>query len=101
MQSPKPYVGVEKKFHSPSALMSVSSTTGPTMSPRICIVSFMEPIHSLYPASGVGGTTSATGFTKRVIRRDFLVCRDAFQQGLALGLELRNGYFFHVSAFDH
>src|ERR1017187_5430113 len=45
------------------------------MSPKICIVSFMEPIQAPPPASGEGGTTSATGFPKRVIRSGFLVCR--------------------------
>jgi hypothetical protein len=64
MQSPKPNVGVEKKLQSRSALMSVSSTTGATMSPWNCMVSFMDPIHSFCSASGDGGTTSATGLSE-------------------------------------
>src|ERR1019366_2050309 len=36
LQGPKPDVGVEEKFHSRSAFISVSSITGATMSPKIC-----------------------------------------------------------------
>src|SRR5438270_12542816 len=42
--------------------------TGATMSPRIFISPFMEPIHFTVEAVGDDGTTSATGFPKRVIR---------------------------------
>ena len=43
------------------------------MSPRIFIVSFIEPIQSLGPAKGEAGITSAMGFPKRVTKIGFFV----------------------------
>src|ERR1019366_1433997 len=86
LQGPKPDVGVEKKVHSRSASISVWSITGATMSPKICMLSFMEPIQAPPPASGEAGTTSATGLPKRVIRRGFLVCRTRSRRARHLAL---------------
>ena len=81
MQSPKPDVSIEEYFQSCSASISFSSITGDTMSPTMSIVSFMEPIQLFCPASGDGGTISATGLPKRVNAEALLGQAHVFKQG--------------------
>src|SRR5450755_1006792 len=71
-QTPQPDVGVQQKLQSRNTSQSDSSLAGDTMSPRISILPFIDPIQSR-GRTGATGTTSATGFPKRVIRIGFLV----------------------------
>ena len=81
----KPDVSIEKQFQSRSVSISFSSMTGDTMSPMMSIVSFMKPIQLFCPASGEGGTISATGLPKRMTRVGFSLAH-RFEQRKALGL---------------
>src|SRR5579863_4297614 len=72
LQAPQPYVSVEQQSQSRSTSQSLSSPAGPTMSPRISISCFIDPIH-FAAGSGDGGKTSATTFPRRVTRIGFFV----------------------------
>src|SRR5208282_1170037 len=63
---------------------------GETMSPLILIEFFIDPIHDERSSTEVGGTTSATGFPKRVTRIGFLVerTRSSTARHLALNSEM-------------
>src|SRR5580704_2765837 len=100
MQSPKPDMSIEEQFQSRSASMSFSSMTGDTMSPTMSMVFFMEPIQFFCPASGDGGTISATGLPKRVTRRGFFVWRTSSSRArhLALNSEIATSFMDQV---DH
>ncbi len=65
------------------------------MSPVIFIVSFIDPIQALRSCTTVGGTTSATGLPKRVIRTGFFVARTRSNHGKAFGFEFGDGDFLH------
>src|SRR5437899_4764044 len=71
LQAPQPDVGIEQESQSRNASQSSGSVAGGTMSPRISILSRIEPIQSPDAASGEGGRTSATGLPNLVtlIRR--------------------------------
>src|SRR5689334_129245 len=65
--APYKNVSVEQELHFRSGAHSSSVEIGPTISPRISPVPAMEPIQ-LDRRAGGGGTTSAMGLPKRVIR---------------------------------
>src|ERR1700688_2764347 len=60
------------------------------MSPLIRIEFFIDPIHDERSSTEVGGTTSATGFPKRVTRIGFFVerTRSSTARHLALNSEM-------------
>ena len=72
------------------------------MSPKICMVSFMEPIQT--PRTGIGRSRYdlGDGLTEARDPKRLLGLSHAFQQGKTLRLELRNGNFFHDhGTIDH
>src|SRR5271154_4574260 len=68
LQEPDPDMGVQQKLQSRSASISSRSMTGETMSPSIFIESRIDPNSAARSATGVVGTTSATGFPWRVMQ---------------------------------
>src|ERR1700694_5228926 len=75
LQSPEPDVRVEQQFQSRRTSHSFSSLAGEMMSPTISKECFIDPIQDERSSTEVGGTTSATGFPKRVTRIGFFVER--------------------------
>src|ERR1041385_5315482 len=73
--APQPDVSVQQQSHQRSASQSLSSLAGETMSPTMRPVPAKEPSQSCDFGSGGGGTTSATGLPKRVIKTGFFVRR--------------------------
>ena len=65
------------------------------MSPVILIVFFIDPIQALRSSTAVGGTTSATGLPKRVMRMVFWVERTRSITARHLALNSEYGYFLH------
>src|SRR5450432_175740 len=83
---PQPDVSIQKQLQSRRTSQSSGSVAGEMMSPRISPWPFMEP--SQFPRSlpGDGGTTSATGFPKRVMRIGFFVLRTCSKMARHLAL---------------
>src|SRR3984957_15236515 len=83
-------MGIKQVFYSRHASQSLRLPVGPTISPRISAVPFMQP--SFLPAGfgGDGGTTSATGCPKRVTRMGLRVLRTSSRmpRHLALNSEM-------------
>ena len=89
-------MSIEKEPQSRIASQSVSSLAGETMSPTICIESFMEPIQ-LAGAGGQGRNNfrdwlPEAGYANRLFR-----LLNLFQQSQAFRFEFRNGDLFHVA----
>lgn len=97
--APEPDVRVEKRLHR-EASQSSQLPVGPTMSPMILPVPTLDPSRLPVVSGGDGGITSATSLAKRVTRMGLRVLRTSSkmprQDAEALGLELRDGDFFHV-----
>src|SRR6266567_959810 len=70
--NPEPDVRVQENPQSRRTSQSSGSLAGEIMSPRILTSPLIDPIQSLV-AVGDGGTTSATGFPRRVTRTACLV----------------------------
>src|SRR5438445_13433549 len=79
-------MGIEQELQSFSASMSPSSITGETMSPTILKVPAIEPTQLPLSAVGLGGTISATGLPRRVMRKGFLVLRTCSSSARHLAL---------------
>src|SRR5260370_24850713 len=90
LQSPEPDVRVQQQFQSRRTSHSLSSLAGETMSPTISKECFIDPIQDERSSTEVGGTTSATGFPKRVTRIGFFVerTRSSTARHLALNSEM-------------
>src|SRR5207237_8891465 len=89
--------GIEQESQSRNASQSSGSVAGETMSPRISILSRIEPIQSPDAASGEGGTTSATGLPNRVtlIGRLVLCTCSIIARHLALNSEMATSFMVH------
>ena len=89
-EAPQPDMCVEQQSQRCIAAQVLGCTTGPTTSPEILIRPAMAPNHRDLEARRRGGTTSATGWPKRVIATGrpvcFTRCRTARQ--VALNLEI-------------
>src|ERR1035437_4091864 len=90
LKIPQPDVCVKQQSQSRRTSHSSSSVAGETMSPVILIEFFIDPIQALRSSTAVGGTTSATGLPKRVMRMGFLVerTRSITARHLALNSEM-------------
>jgi len=64
---------VEQQLQSRNTSQSDSSSAGETMSPKISMESFIEPIQAALRCTDDGGMTSAIGFPNRVTRIGFFV----------------------------
>src|SRR6202022_1310162 len=67
-QRPQPDVGIKEQPQSRRTSQSSSLGAGETALPLILIAFLIDPIHDERSSTEVGGTTSATGFPKRVTR---------------------------------
>src|SRR5664280_2423096 len=67
LQHPEPYVRVEQQLHRREAFQPSNAPIGPTISSETSILSLMHPSQDPLVAARAG-TTSATGFPKRVTR---------------------------------
>src|ERR1700694_1215826 len=98
LEIPEPDVRIKQQPQSRRTSHSSSSFAGDTMSPRISNVPFIDPIQAARSSTAVGGTTSATGLPKRVIRIGFFVARTCSSKArhLALNSEMAISciYFF-------
>src|ERR1700674_518471 len=90
LQSPEPDMRVQQQFQSRRTSHSFSSLAGETISPTISKGCLIDPIHDDRSSTEVGGTTSATGFPKRVTRIGFFVerTRSSTARHLALNSEM-------------
>lgn len=97
LQAPQPDVRIKEQLQSRSASQSLSSLAGETISPTIFIESFMEPIQSAAGASGAGRYDFRDRFSESRHANRFLSLLHLFKQRETLGLERRDGNFFHES----
>src|SRR5260370_28238669 len=83
---PIPDVRVQQQSQSRRTSQSSSSVAGEMMSPRVSPDPCIEPIHDARSSTTLGGTISAMGLPRRVMRSGFLVLRTRSSKARHLAL---------------
>src|SRR5260370_38952837 len=83
---PIPDVRVQEQSQSRRTSQSSSSVAGEIMSPRVSPEPCIEPIHDARSSTTLGGTISAMGLPRRVMRSVFLVLRTRSSKARRLAL---------------